>query len=137
MAGLDPISNLATLANTVLSRVLPDKQAQEQAAAQLSMMQLSGELAQIAGQETTDNTEAASKSIFVAGWRPFIGWVCGAGVAYEMIIRPLLSFTVALFGAHWQAPAIETQDLIGLLTGLLGLAGMRTVEKVQGVSSGH
>lgn len=132
----DPITAIANTVNTVLGRVLPDKPAQEAAQAQLAQMALSGELAQMAGQIQTNVAEAASKSTFVAGWRPYIGWICGTGLGYEMLLRPLLTFAAGLFGSHVVAPEIPMQDLSTILMGMLGLATMRTVEKVKGMNAG-
>lgn len=133
----DPITAIANVANTVLGRVLPDKPAQEAAQAQLAQMQLQGELAEVAGQLQVDAAEAQSKSTFVAGWRPFVGWICGFGLAYQFLLRPLLSFGASCFGSHIIAPELDTSNLLQLLAGMLGMAGMRTVEKIQGVSTGH
>ncbi len=133
----DPISAIAGVANTVLSRVLPDKPAQLAAQAEIEKMQLSGELQATANQLQVNLAEAASKSIFVAGWRPFIGWICGAGLGYEFVFRPLLTFVAASFGSHIVAPDLDMSSLNQLLFGMLGLASMRTVEKIKGVVTGH
>lgn len=131
---LDPITAISDLASTVLNRVLPDKSAQAAAQTALAQMKESGELAQIAAQTTVDNTEAASSSIFVAGWRPFVGWVCGSGMAYQFIVRPLLTFGSHFIGHPVDAPGLDMGTLMELLAGMLGLAGMRTAEKIQGVA---
>ena len=133
----DPISAIANVADTVLTRVLPDKPAQEAAKMELAKMQLSGELTSVTDQLQVNATEAASKSTFVAGWRPFIGWICGAGLSYEFIFRPLLTFVAASFGSHIVAPDLDMSSLNQLLFGMLGLASMRTVEKIKGVNAGH
>lgn len=133
----DPISAIANVADTVLTRVLPDKPAQEAAKLELAKMQLSGELTSVTDQLQVNATEAASKSTFVAGWRPFIGWICGAGLGYEFIFRPLLTFVAASFGSHIVAPDLDMSSLNQLLFGMLGLASMRTVEKIKGVNAGH
>ena len=86
-----------------------------------------------ARQVEVNNVEAASASVFVAGWRPFAGWVCGAGLAYTFIVRPLLPWVVNLFGATVpELPAIDGDALMTLLLGMLGLGSLRTVEKVGG-----
>jgi hypothetical protein len=97
-----------------------------------------GELAKITGQLEINKEEAKSQSMFVAGWRPFIGWICGCGLGYQFLLRPLLSFGVSLKIAGFVAPSIETAQLIELLVGMLGLGAMRTYEKVQDAqSNGH
>ena len=95
---LDPISALLDLGGKVMDRVFPDPA--QAAAAKLEIMKLqqSGELAQIAGQMEINKVEAASASLFVSGWRPGIGWVCGAGFAVQFVIGPLAEWGSALYG---------------------------------------
>lgn len=131
--GFDPVTSVANLVNTVVTRAFPDKAAQDAAKMQLAEMQLNGELANVAGQIQTNIAEAASTHVFVSGWRPYVGWICGTALLYEMILRPLLTFAVGCFGGHTQAPSIQMQDLMTILAGLLGLGAMRTVEKVNDV----
>lgn len=90
--------------------------------------------------------EAASPSLFVAGWRPAAGWVCVAGLFYNSIGRPLLQFLLNVFLTLAHAspelarvltlPALDIGDLITLLLGMLGLGGLRTFEKREGVARG-
>lgn len=131
--GFDPVTSVANLIHGVLDRVLPDKTANDAAKMQLAEMQLNGELSAVAGQIQTNIAEAASTHAFVSGWRPYIGWICGTGLAYQMLLRPLLTFAVGVCGGHTVAPPIEIQDLLTILASLLGLGAMRTVEKVNGV----
>lgn len=77
--------------------------------------------------------EAKHKSVFVAGWRPFIGWVCGCALAYNFILRDII---MVLFQVNAQdLPALSTGPLITVLGGMLGLGTLRTVEKFRGVQS--
>lgn len=131
------ISPIAALTNTILSRVLPDKEKQQEAQTELAKMALSGELQQVAAQIEVNKVEAASASTWVAGWRPAFGWVGATGLAYQMVIRPLLTFTVHLCGGGWDAPPIELQDLIALCSTMLGFGAMRSYDKSQGTDSGH
>lgn len=133
--GFDPVTAVANLVNTVVERTLPDKQAQEKAKLAIAEMQLNGDFANMAGQIQTNIAEAASNHVFVSGWRPYVGWICGTALAYEMLMRPLLSFFVAVCGGHAVAPSIQTQDLFTVLLGMLGLAAARTVEKVNDCAS--
>jgi hypothetical protein len=73
------------------------------------------------GQQKINEAEAKSDNLFVAGWRPFIGWVCGFGFVYS-IIQPALHL-----------PPVDMNNVVAILGGLLGLGTMRTVEKVKGV----
>ncbi len=79
--------------------------------------------------------EAAHRSLFVAGWRPFVGWTCGVALAYHFVVAPLVLFAAAWFGA--QIPELPTFDMEALLTvlmGMLGLGGLRTFEKYKGIT---
>ncbi len=77
--------------------------------------------------------EAAHRSIFVAGWRPFIGWVCGSALAWHFIVRDLLVWVMALSGSTAEPPPdLAIDSLMTVLLSLLGLGGLRTVEKLSG-----
>lgn len=100
-------------------------------------LQLAGKLqdqlnAQLQGQLDTNKQEAASQSLFVAGWRPFIGWVCGSGLAIQFIVNPIFTWIAALAKHPVQFPSLDLGTLMTLLFGMLGLGAMRTYEKVQG-----
>ena len=97
---------------------LSQKQAQEAMIAQLEV----------------NKTEAAHKSLFVAGWRPFIGWVCGLGFFSNFIVIPVANFVLQLLSNPVVIPMIDTSQMMPVLMGMLGLGAMRTVEKVQKVS---
>ena len=87
---------------------------------------------QISAQIDVDKAEAANANMFVAGWRPFIGWVCGVGLLTQFLINPFATFIAALFKHPIVFPALDLGTLLTLLFGMLGLGGMRTYEKVQG-----
>ena len=70
--------------------------------------------------------EAQHRTIFVAGWRPFVGWVCGFALAYNFILRDLLIWFI---GPEQVPPALQMEHLMTVLIGMLGLGGMRTFEK--------
>ena len=87
------------------------------------------------GQLEINKAEAASASVFKGGWRPFIGWTCGAAFAYHFVLQPFLLFAVAVFGLDIPAlPAFDMSTLMTVLMGMLGLGGLRTYEKKTGVS---
>ena len=93
------------------------------------MTALQGDIDLAKGQIAVNQAEAGSTNLFVSGWRPFIGWVCGIGLVYALMARPLLiGFLKQDF------PPLEMETLLTLLMGMLGLSGMRTFEKVRGVS---
>ena len=80
-------------------------------------------------QTEINKIEAGHRSLFVAGWRPFIGWVCGTGLAYTFLINPVIQWFTGLPG-----PALPTDIMLELVLGLLGLGTLRTVEKLGGVT---
>ncbi len=77
-------------------------------------------------QSEINKMEAQHRTIFVAGWRPFIGWVCGVALAYNFVLRDML---VWYMGAETAPPALQMEHLMTVLIGMLGLGGMRTFEK--------
>lgn len=79
-----------------------------------------------------NKVEAAHSSIFIAGWRPFIGWICGAGLFYHYIGFSLIQWSIAVFHLSVAAPALETEGLLSIIFALLGLGTLRTYEKVRG-----
>lgn len=131
-------------AKGVLDRVVPDPTAKAQAQAALLQLQQNGQLAQLTaqtdlakGQLAVDQAEAANPNLFVAGWRPFIGWVCGCGLAYQYVVSPFLTWGSDLFGHKVVGPSLDLGTLVTLLFGMLGLGAMRTYEKVSGLNPGH
>ncbi|MBI2725387.1 MAG: hypothetical protein HYX42_03970 [Polaromonas sp.] len=132
---------LLTLLPNLLDKILPDKGAADAAKLELLKMAQSGELAQLQantdlakGQMEINKVEAASSSLFVAGWRPFVGWICACAIGFKYIGGPLLVMICAALGHDIDLPDIDTADLWPLLAGLLGLGGLRTIEKVKGAA---
>ena len=130
-----PILEVFGFVGKVLDKIIPDPQAKAQAQLELAKLHQNGALAELAaetqlasGQLEINKTEAASGSLFVAGWRPAVGWLCCASLAYQFIVRPLL--------ITWgkPAPGLEVGDLLTILLGMLGLGGLRTKEKLAGVA---
>ena len=78
--------------------------------------------------------EAQHKSIFVAGWRPFIGWTCGVGIGWSMVVQPIAQWSVIAWGDGTELPTIDTSYLMELVTAMLGMSGLRTFEKMRGVA---
>ena len=86
------------------------------------------------GQIEVNKNEANHKSIFVAGWRPFIGWTCGLALLYHYLIQPMLIFAFTAYGITIELPTFDMASLMTVLLGMLGLGGLRTFEKYKGVS---
>ena len=85
-------------------------------------------------QTKINEAEASHKSIFVAGWRPFIGWVCGVGICWSMVASPICQWAINAFGDGSQLPAVDTSYLMELVTAMLGLSGLITFEKMKNVA---
>ena len=129
------ISKALNLLDTVLDRVIPDKNARAEAKEQLDLLKSTGELDLLVGQLEVNKVEAAHKSMFVAGWRPAVGWICATALGYNFVIYPVMKFAVVVsMAAPPELPVMDTSELMTLLLGMLGLAGYRTYEKRQGVS---
>ena len=132
---LDPITALLDLGGKVMDRVFPDPAQAAAAKLELFKMQQSGELAQMAGQLAINKEEAANPNVFVSGWRPFIGWVCGSGFAIQFVIGPLAEWGSAVYGHPVKFPQMDMGTMMPLLAGMLGLGVMRTAEKINGVAA--
>jgi hypothetical protein len=92
-----------------------------------AQLEMAGKLAEV--QTKINEAEASHRSVFVAGWRPFIGWVCGIGLGYAVFLEPLLRFTFTVKGWEVDFPEINTNVTMQVLLGMLGLAGARSYEK--------
>ena len=132
---LDPISAALDIGGKLIDRLWPDPTQAAAAKLELIKLQQSGELSQITGQLAINNVEAANPSVFVSGWRPFIGWVCGIALAYQYLARPLSVGICAAIGHPIpDMPGLDN-NLWELMFGLLGLGTLRTFEKTKGVAS--
>jgi hypothetical protein len=124
---------LFELGKGIIDRIFPDPA--QKAAAELELMKMTqdGDLKQIMGQLEINAREAQHASVFVAGWRPFFGWAGGAGFVYATLLQPILAWVGAIKG--WPAPPDVNIDLLWVVvTGLLGLGTLRSVDKAKGVS---
>lgn len=104
----------------------------------LEKAQLAASLAVAQGQLEINKQEAASTSLFIAGWRPAVGWVCVTALAYAYVLEPFLKFVVAIHHPDLVAhlPVLDTGNLLStLLIPLLGLGALRTFEKVKGADA--
>ena len=79
--------------------------------------------------------EAKHRSIWVSGWRPFVGWTCGVALLYHFVLVEIIRFGVAWYGAQIpEIPAFDMDSLMTVLLGMLGLGGLRTYEKQKGLT---
>jgi len=121
---------LLGLGGKLIDKLIPDPAARDAARLELLKLQQSGELATMVAQTDINKVEAANPSVFVSGWRPAIGWVCALAMAYQYLIRP---FLVAFYPVL-AFPGLD-DNLWQLLAGMLGLGGLRTFEKLNGVAA--
>jgi hypothetical protein len=140
------ISGLFSAAQSLIERFFPDPEKQAEAQRALLQMQQNGELALLASetdlaklQIQTNVEEAKHANIFVSGWRPAVGWCCAAAFSYSYVLLPFAQFLVFTFGTSEMvsqlklAPKLELSEMLPVLFGMLGLGGLRTVEKVKNV----
>jgi len=86
-----------------------------------------------AAQNAINLAEASSSSLFVAGWRPAVGWICALALLWYYILGPVAIFALGIFGLDKTMPAFDLGELIALLVSMLGMSGMRSYEKKSGV----
>jgi hypothetical protein len=124
---LGPIFDIG---KTLIERFFPDPEKKREAEMELVRMAAAGELQQVVAQLEINAREAQHPSIFVAGWRPAVGWVCVAAMAFQYLARPLL---IAYNVAPADLPGLD-DNLWAILTGILGIGGLRSIEKLQKVT---
>lgn len=140
---MDPVSILLGVGSKVIDKLWPDETQRDLAKLELLKMQQSGELAQLTAdtalataQINVNAEDAKSGSVFVSGARPFILWGCGFAMIYAAMLEPMMRFlAVVVFGYLGSFPVLDTTLTTQVLLGLLGLAGMRSVDKIKGVAS--
>jgi hypothetical protein len=115
------------LVETVVNKIWPDKSEQERA-------QMTAALALVQGQLDINKVEAASPNAFTSGWRPAIGWICGAAFSIQFVFGPLAVWGSRLYGHPVDFPAMDMGEMMPVLLGMLGLSGLRTFEKVKSVA---
>lgn len=137
----DPITAIAETVKTITDKIIPDANQRAAAVEKLAEMRLNGELQATAaeigllqGQVETNKIEAASSRLFVSGWRPFVGWTCGAAFCWSFVVGPIAAFILTACGHPVPTPTLAMSEITPVLLGMLGLAGMRSYERVQGVA---
>jgi hypothetical protein len=127
------LSSLIGPVTGLLDKVIADKDQKKRLAFELATMaeKHAQELAK--AQLEVNKTEAAHESLFVAGWRPAVGWVCCIGMASNFLFIPLANFALALADSTIKVPILELSTMMPVLMGMLGLGALRTTEKFKGV----
>ena len=118
------------IADKVLGKFIPDKTLRDQLHHELNMAFHEANLAQL----EVNKQEAASQSMFVAGWRPSVGWICSISMGYHFILQPLLIFILRATGNDIELPDFDFSQLSTILMALLGMSGLRTYEKTKNVA---
>jgi hypothetical protein len=134
------VGGLVTAALKIIDKVIPDPQAKAQAQLELLKLQQEGEFKQLdadlqvaLAQSEINKAEAMSTDPFRAGWRPFIGWVCGMGFATQFVLGPWGEWLSAIAtGEPIRFPEMDTSQMMPMLFAMLGLGAYRTYEKTQG-----
>jgi len=133
---LDPISAALDIGGKLIDRLWPDPAQAAVAKLELLKMQQEGDLAVMVAQTDINKIEAGSTNLFVAGWRPFVGWCCGLAFVYAAILEPLARFISKVFFDYaGDFPVIDTTLTMQILLGLLGMAGLRSWDKKNGTAA--
>lgn len=136
---------VSSLLSTVVDKIWPDPAKAAEAKVAILQAEQAGafkamdqEFQLNLEQIKTNAVEAANPSIFVAGWRPFVGWICGFGLGYAVVFEPLGRFVaVTIFHYASTFPTLDSTITMQALFGILGLGAMRSYDKLQGTTSGH
>ena len=126
------IEPLSGIVGDLIDRAFPNSGEREQKKLEYQAKILDALNSNDLAQMEVNKVEAASGRLFVSGWRPFIGWVCGAAFAYHFVIQPFIAFAISSAGYAIVLPAFDMGELSTVLMGMLGLGGMRSFEKIKG-----
>ena len=121
--------SITGVAGKVLDKFVQDKDLKAKLDQEMKMAFHEANLAQI----ELNKEVAKSSSLFVSGWRPFVGWTCGVALAYHFILEPFIKFIVVINGVDVELPTFDFSQLSSILMGMLGLGGLRTYEKMKKV----
>lgn len=126
---LEPITAGIDLITSIVSRVWPDKTEEDKLKLEAALRADNNLTSLLTAQAAIDQSEAASDNVFVAGWRPAVGWVCASAFAWQFVVLPVLLFIGSAVGHQIQAPTFDISTMLTVLTGMLGLGTLRTYEK--------
>lgn len=124
------IDKLIKPVSEILDKLVADKDLKLKLQHELNQELHKANIAQI----EVNKVEAAHRNVFVAGWRPFTGWVCASALAYHFILEPIIVFGLALYNIQLTLPQFDMGSLLTVLMGMLGLGGLRTFEKTKGLT---
>ena len=118
----------------LLDKIIPDKDARDRAQAELLRAAQDQDFQKAMGQLEVNKMEAQHSNLFVAGWRPAMGWICVVGLCYNFLLYPMLTWLVVVTSAELTPPPLLSENLMELVLGMLGLGALRSFEKWKGVS---
>lgn len=118
----------------VLDKVIPDNNAKQKAKADIEKALIDNASKINLAQAETNKIEAAHRSVWVSGWRPFLGWIAGCGFAWVFVASPVIQWVLVLNGINVPLPDLQTDVLMELTLAMLGLAGLRSWEKSKGLT---
>jgi len=121
------IENLIKPVGDILDKFVADKDLKLKLAHELEKEIVSLNRAQI----ELNKVEAAHENVFVAGWRPFIGWACGIALVYHFLIEPIIQYILIINGSDFATPEFDFSQLSTIVMAMLGMSGLRTFEKVK------
>ena len=122
------------LIGPVLDKIIPDKAGAEKAKQEIEKTLIDNASKLNLAQAEINKTEAQHRSVFVAGWRPMIGWSCAIGIFWLFVGHPLVVYVDGLDGVTSPIPTINHDILLELTFAMLGMAGLRTFEKMKGIT---
>ena len=129
------IASLIGPVSGILDKVIPDSDMKAKLAHEIATMSDTHAQQALLAQLEINKAEAASGSLFKGGWRPFIGWTSGVAFAYHFVLQPLLVFVLTASGVDLpDLPEFDMGTLLTVLGGMLGIGGLRTVEKAKGLT---
>ena len=130
------LKSLIQPVTSILDKFIPDADTKQKIAHEIATMAEKYAHESAMAQIEVNKTEARHRNLFVAGWRPAVGWVCVLSMASNFLVIPMANFTLALADSTVNIPLIDLSTMMPVLMGMLGLGALRTVEKTKGVKNG-
>jgi len=131
----DPITAGIDLVSTFVGKFVKDKDLAAKLLHEANSQEMASEIQARLGQMEVNKIEAASKSLFVSGWRPAVGWICVLSLGYQFFLSPFIRFiAIVVMDNPPTFPVLDSSQLTPILIGMLGLGGLRTYEKVNKVA---
>lgn len=127
------VQSLAQPVSTILDKFIEDKDQKAALAHEIATLAEKQAQEQVMGQIEVNKTEAQHPSMFVAGWRPAVGWVCAVAMLFNFLLIPFINLGLDIAAMDIQLDLIDMETMMPVLFGMLGLGGMRTAEKIKKV----